>query len=76
MNRTNILGGIKLLQFAIMINEQMITNGHALTGKPFTEEEVKELQEEILAAEESIDVLEKAIREDQIFENQADGVVE
>ena len=81
MNRTNILTGIDLLRFAIEVNKQMIKGGHALTGQPFNEDDVKALQAEIIGAQESIEILEYAVREDQLreetaksFKSQADGV--
>lgn len=71
MNRFNLLIGIDLLKFAIQINKQMINSGHALTGAAFNEDDVKALKAEILGAEESIEVLEFAVREDQLREESA-----
>lgn len=61
MNKSNLLTAIELLNFAIKINRTMISAGHALTGKPFTEQEELDLQSEIVGAEEGIDVLEDVI---------------
>lgn len=64
MNRCNILTAIDLLQFAITVNQTMIATGQAITGKPFTEQEILDLKAECIAADEAMELLNDAVRTD------------
>jgi len=64
-NRVNLLTACDMLRFQINLNMAMIDHGvNMMTGEQMTEEDIKTLKGECIAADEAIEFLENAVRED------------